>query len=117
MDVMHNLARFVASLQDAEYSTAASPFNLSVKYRGDDSVYFGWPLPRGQYITSTGLQDPGFGSGPIEFSDIEWVSVHAVPRHHPNSESYRAKFLCFSDAVRSIDGVSISAEVVTYHGV
>ena len=117
MDALQTLTKFVGNLQDVEYSGEGPPFHLSVKYRGDNSVYVGWPLPRGEYITSTGLRDPGFGSGPVEFSQIEWVSVHSAPQHHPSSPAYRAKFSQFIAAVQSLTGVSVTGEAVTYNGV
>jgi hypothetical protein len=115
MSAFLELREFLSHLQTVEYSSEDSSLNLAVKYRSDETVYRGWPMPRGSYITATGLRDPGFGSGPVEFCEIEWISVLSNPRHPAISvSSYQTQYLQFVDAVRLLKAVRVRPESVTY---
>lgn len=100
------LRTFIQHLQEVEYATVGEQFHLSVKYRRDTRVYDERPLPRGDYITESGLRDPGFGSGPVEFEDIEFVAVHAAPRRGECTDEYRQKVAALRDRVRHLAHVS-----------
>lgn len=89
-------------------------FNLSVKYRGDTRVYNEWPLPSGDYITESGLRDPGFGSGPVEFENIEFVAVHAAPRRGECTDEYRQKVTALRDRVQHLAQVSSDQNGVVF---
>ena len=111
---IQTLHAFIQSLQEIEHSTQDTQFNLSVKYFGDDFVYSGWPLPRGEYITEKGLRDPGFGSGPVKFEDIEFITVHAVPRRGECTNEYREKFMTLLSKVQYLTQVMANNHEITF---
>ena len=111
---IQTLHAFIQSLQEIEHSTQDPQFNLSVKYFGDDFVYSGWPLPRGEYITEKGLRDPGFGSGPVKFEDIEFITVHAVPRRGECTNEYREKFMTLLSKVQYLTQVMANTHEITF---
>jgi hypothetical protein len=70
---------FLQALMDADDAPGVR-LDVCVKYRNDRSVYEQWTPNRPDAFTEYGLRDPGFGSGPVNYSDIEWICVPAVPR-------------------------------------
>jgi hypothetical protein len=112
--VVHPLAHFARALQDAEYSDDAATLNVTVRYRHDDSDYMAFPFPRGEYILADGIRDPGFGSGPIAFSDVEWVRVERSPRHGPSTEAYRRKLEKLVAVTKDLQGVSLTDGAVLF---
>ena len=105
---------FVRIVQEVEYALPGSQFSLSVKYREDDSVYLGWPLPRGEYITDSGLKDPGFGSGPVEFAKIEFVTVHAKPMRGEATNDYEQKMYALRSRLPSLEQVVCDQNGITF---
>jgi hypothetical protein len=67
-------------------------FDLSVKYRSDPDEYWGWLPPVGDYYTAIGIKDPGLGSGPVNFADIEYVILHAAHHRKSTSSAYASAF-------------------------
>lgn len=115
MDAFREFRDFVECLQAAEYSVSdGCPLHLTVKYRADDAEYWGWPLPRGNHVTATALLDPGFGSGPTNFSDIERVSVHSAPRGQAASAEYESKYVHFVESVRKLRNATVLLSCVTF---
>jgi hypothetical protein len=78
------------------------------------SVYLGWPMPRGEYVTDTGLKDPGFGSGPVEFSSIELVTVHARPRRGAATKEYEQKISALRSRVQTLSEVACDQDGITF---
>ena len=97
-----------------EYSLPGDQISLIVKYADDDQEYFGRPPPRDNPFTASGLRDPALGnSGPINFSDIEWVAVECKPRHQVQSVEYQAKFQELSQRLRLVPGVCVAPDRIT----
>jgi hypothetical protein len=109
-----SLRTFIEELQSIEYSMPGEQFNLSVKYRDDESVYMGWPMPRGEYVTETGLRDPGLGSGPIEFSRIQFVAVNVSPRKGALTAEYQQKIAALRSRVESLSQVVCDQSGITF---
>jgi hypothetical protein len=97
-----------------EYSLPGAPISLTVKYVGDDQEYFGHPPCRNEPFTASGLRDPALSNtGPISFSDIEWVTIESRPRHHAHSMEYEAKFEALVLRLSSVAGVLVTHDRIT----
>lgn len=82
---MNSLKKFIELIQETEFEVINSQsLNLEIKYSGDDKIYLGFPLPQGNYLTRNGILDPGFGSGPVNYKDIDIVRVLANPVKRDN---------------------------------
>jgi len=111
---LQSLGPFAQALQAASNSEAGCSLHLSVRYRGDSAIYRGWPFPKGNYVTTAGLADPGFGSGPVAFSDIVGVRVYGIcPEPRRASPTYYVEFNELCAAVAHLPGVEITAESIT----
>lgn len=103
---------FVQALVEAD-SASGSSLVVSVKYRGDDSVYEEWAPNRSEIIGEDGLQDPGFGSGPVTYSEIERLSVPAVSPRLSTAIEYSKKFDVLVSLTSGMPCVQITANAVT----
>lgn len=90
------------------------PLAVCVKYRGDRSVYEGWAPPRLDLIGEDSLGDPGFGPGPVMYSDIEWLCIPAVPRPPRPLDSHCAKYGALLAISAKIPGVRITEDGITF---
>ncbi len=75
MEHYSHLVRLLMALNASYERDDAAPNRVHVKYRGDECVYKEWVPRRISDITSSGLLDPGFGSGPIDFADMDYIEV------------------------------------------
>lgn len=78
MERYSHLIDLLSALNRTYERDEAAPNSVHVKYRGDDSVYKEWVPRRLSDITRNGLLDPGFGSGPISFDDLDCIEVRLV---------------------------------------
>ncbi|WNH53212.1 hypothetical protein [Stenotrophomonas oahuensis] len=75
MEHYSNLISLLKALNVSYERDDAAPNTGYVKYRGDERVYMEWVPRRLSDITHSGLLDPGFGSGPIDFPDLDYIEV------------------------------------------
>ena len=115
-----HMRKFVESLCRAEYAGDGPSLWVTVTYAGAAEQYDEWAPVRLEDITENGIRDPGFGSGPIAYSDVETVTVHAVPRPAPNHifraeslEQYSIKYRTLCDLVESCEGIRIDDDGIT----
>lgn len=119
MDAQH-LRKFAKALHRAEYSEDGPALWVTVTYKGSTDQYDEWAPVRLEDMTDDGINDPGFGSGPVDYVDVAALVVHSVPRpsarHVFSSESlenYAAKYRALLEFSRDIEGVSIEQTGVT----
>ena len=105
---------FLEALHEAEYSIDGPALRVQVKYRGEALIYEEWPPVRPEAITRTGLLDPGFGSGPINYRDIECLVVPSVSRLAPESNDYARKFARLVALVATIPGAEVRPDAITF---
>jgi hypothetical protein len=106
------IRRFAYALADADDAPGPS-LVVRVKYRSSPSVYDeGAPWGRSK-VEEGRIEDPGFGSGPVAFDDIEWVSVSRVPTRPVNVPGHIRKFESLVALCSGIEGVLITADSVT----
>jgi hypothetical protein len=110
------IIEFIEAIQRVENSSEDATLDLMVKYAWDKKFYGPqWPLPVGDYITETGLLDPGFGQGPTDFSDIEVIRVHTIQAYHQMSEKgYIKKVARLKEIVTGLKGVKISQKYIEF---
>lgn len=104
---------FVRALVTADDAPGTS-LTVCVKYRGDGSVYEGWAPPRADLIGKDCLGDPGFGPGPVMYSDIEWLCVPAVPRPPRVLENHSKKYSALLATCMAIPGVTTTEDEITF---
>lgn len=75
MEHYSNLIGLLRALSVSYERDDAAPNSVHVKCRGDEHVYMEWVPRRLSDITHSGLLDPGFGSGPIDFADLDYIEV------------------------------------------
>ena len=89
------IKEFIERLHEVEYDSEWSgTLELQVRYVGDENYSRGWSLPKGGYILQDGLRDPGFGSGPVKFQEIDSIRVPGNSDRQLETaatERYRAK--------------------------
>lgn len=106
------IRRFACALVDADEAEGPS-LAVSVKYRNNPSSYDGGAPWGRTKIEEDRIQDPGFGSGPVSFEDIEWISVSRVPTRQVNVPGHIKKFDALVALCSEIEGVVITADSVT----
>lgn len=106
------IGRFAYALADADDAQGPS-LVVRVKYRNNPSVCDeGAPWGRLK-VDEDRITDPGFGSGPVSFADIEWISVARVPKKPVNVPGHIKKFDTLVALCSGIEGVLITADSVT----
>ena len=104
---------FIKALIESDEGPGMS-LAVCVKYRGDRSVYEGWAPSRLGLVGEDSLGDPGFGPGPVMYSDIEWLCVPAVPRPPRPLDNHRAKYGVLLAISAKIPGVRITEDGITF---
>jgi hypothetical protein len=111
-----HLVSFLLAIQKLEWSHEGPEFNITVKYCDDPHEYWGWAPPRGDYIIDTGIRDPGLGSGPVKFEDIEWITVHSEYRRG-SSPKYHEKYVRLHELVQNIPCVQLTNETIVFNNI
>jgi hypothetical protein len=105
---------FLRAIVNAETASGGG-LGVCVKYRGDRSVYDELSWLCEESIGMHGLADPGFGSGPVSYSDIDWLCVPAVSRWSSDASRYDRSFQALVTGCSDIPGViMIDTEVMFY---
>lgn len=71
---VEELKSLLYALSTVETEFDARGASLRIKYDGDDKIYTEWIPARGR-ILEEGLLDPGFGSGPVLYANLDLVEV------------------------------------------
>lgn len=108
-----NLFDFTRYLLDAEYSRQGSPLCLSVKYVDKEGLFVGFTPPLGDCLNHAGLKDPGFGSGPVEFSEISYIVVHSKSIRLGELPSYTERYELLKKMTIGLPGVEIGGDSIT----
>ena len=105
---------FLRAIVNAETASGGG-LCVCVKYRGDRSVYDELSWLCEESIGMHGLADPGFGSGPVSYSDIDWLCVPAVSRWSSDASRYDRRFQALVAGCSDIPGVIISGSEVMFY--
>jgi hypothetical protein len=88
---------------------------IVVTYSESDESFEEWVPTTASKITSDGIADPGFGSGPVAYSEIERVFVYAEPKNSITPAEYARKFQLLRELTAELphvrthpDGLSFS---------
>lgn len=104
---MGNIRKFIEYIYEAEISDGGPPLWIVVNYKNGGDSYDGWPPVSASSITDKGLIDPGFGSGPVLYSDLSKVFVHSRPKIVDFSSQYENKYNRLIEKAKGMDGVGL----------
>lgn len=109
---MSDLKVLLSTLAAAWPRPGGYPLDVNVRYSLNDHVFREQAPAGAAAVTDLGLADPGFGSGPVSFDEIDEVEVLARPRHATVQgeylESYCQTFDWVAGRVTSLDEVNVS---------
>jgi len=88
--------------------------NIRVKYSDEDIVYEQWVPQRETDIVRDGLLDPGFGSGPVYFTDIDLVEARLSDWVAQKGELGRSEFHKLRGMLAGQAGLDVGQEVVSW---
>lgn len=103
--------RALCALQGREHVPAG---NIHVKYSDEDFVYEQWVPQRETDIVSDGLLDPGLGSGPVYFSDIDLVEARLQDWVAQKGELGRGEFHELRSMLADQPGLEVGQDVVSW---
>lgn len=110
------LRRFAEALTRADRSRDGARLCVTVTYSGNPERYDEWAPLRMEDFLEDGIRDPGFGSGPIRYADIDALFVHASLNTPPGYalspealETYANKYQMLLGLVRDMDDLRIDA--------
>jgi len=107
---------FIEAIQKAEYSDGNGPLELMIKYTWSPEILdHQFPLPKGNYITETGLKDPGFGPGPTLFSEIELIRIKTKTALQKEKKAYKEKVEFLKQLIAGFESVSIEDNYIEYN--
>lgn len=112
-----DLKVFLAALVEIEGRPRNSSLTkVYVKYRvgEDDDVVKQWAPIRKEDIGESGLMDPGFGSGPYYYSDLECVMVRRADWVEEEGETGRQNYIDLLEMVSGTRTLAISDFAVVW---
>lgn len=109
--------RFAEAMTKADRFLDGARLWVTVGYAGSQEKYEEWaPLQLDDFDVE-GIRDPGFGSGPVRYSDVASLHVHPSPRplayrgFQPETlETYARKYRALVDSVRDLEGVRVDTD-------
>jgi hypothetical protein len=108
------LPLFLKILCEVEEQEGGAPLRVTVQYTGLSEPAEG-AVPWGaEKLTTTGILDPGFGDGPVEYADVESVSVWCEFHGGRNSPIAQAKFDKLSAAFEGFQSVRLNKNTLTW---
>lgn len=108
------LMSLLSALQLIHIGDAGPAGRVRVKYRGDATVYSEFAPLRQDDVGTAGMPDPGFGSGPVEYDDIEFVEIRCDHWERDLSTRGRAAFLLLLGKVKEVDGLLRADDLVRW---
>lgn len=111
---MNYIKKFIECVYNSEMSDDGPPLWITVKYRTNEGSYDEWPPVSASSIADDGLHDPGFGSGPVSYSDIEEIVVHSVPKNRVESASYTRKYEALIKGIKGLAGSVVLPDRVVF---
>lgn len=109
-----NLIPFLRALCAINERDHVPAGNIRVKYRGDDTIYEQWVPQRQTDIVEDGLLDPGFGPGPVYYSDIDLVEARLSDWVAQKGELGRDEFLELRGMLEDHHGLEVRVEAITW---
>lgn len=106
--------QFVRALAEADEGPGPA-LTVCVKYRSDRKIYEASAPGQLSLVGDDWIADPGFGSGPVSYSKIEWLCVPAVPRPPLNVAFHAAKYAALVALCDGLPGVMVTEHEVTFH--
>lgn len=121
LDVQSNLVRRLSEAATrADRCLDGVRLWITVVYAGSQEKYEEWAPLQLDDFDAQGIRDPGFGSGPVRYSDIASLHVHPSPRpsadlgFQPETlETYSRKYRALVDLVRELEGVRVDTDGVS----
>ena len=108
------LMSLLSALQFIHVGATGPAGTVRVKYRGDATVYSEFAPLRQDDVGTAGMPDPGFGSGPVEYDDIEFVEICCDHWERDLSTRGRAAFLQLLGTVKEVDGLVRGDDLVRW---
>lgn len=88
--------------------------SVHVRYRGDETTYKEWSPRRQTDIVDDGLLDPGFGSGPVYYVDLDLVEVRLSDWVTQKGEQGREDFQSLTSALADQSDLELTEDVVAW---
>ena len=111
------LKLFVECLHHTEMSEdAGSRLRISVTYADSEEPFDQWVPTTASSITTSGIADPGFGSGPVSYAEVRRILVHATPKSGTVSEEYARKFDLLCKLTEQMRLVRTESEGISFTG-
>ncbi|WP_369928800.1 hypothetical protein [Xanthomonas sp. NCPPB 2632] len=112
--------RFAEAMTRADRCLIGGRLWVKVVYAGSQEKYEEWAPLRLDDLDAAGIRDPGFGSGPVRYSDVTSLHVHASPRPQDDRsfqpetlETYASKYRVLVDLVSEFEGVRVDVDGVS----
>lgn len=113
---MNCIKKFIECIYISEMSDDGPPLWITVTYRTNKGSYDEWPPVSASSIADDGLHDPGFGSGPVSYSDIKEIVVHSEPKSLVESASYARKYEALIRGIANLVGSIVLSDRVIFRG-
>lgn len=112
--------RFAEAMTQADRSLNGVRLWITVVYAGSQEKYEEWAPLQLDDFDAQGIRDPGFGSGPMRYSDIASLHVHPSPRpmadrgsQSETLQTYASKYRLLVDLVSELEGVRVDTDGVS----
>ena len=116
----NRIRRFAEAMTRADRSLDGVRLWVTVVYVGSEEKYEEWAPLQLDDFDGEGIRDPGFGSGPVRYSDVASLHVHPSPRplagrgFQPETmETYARKYRALIDLVGELQGVRVDASGIS----
>lgn len=110
-DSLNSMLRALCAIYERGQGPSAS---VHVRYRGDDAIYKEWAPRRQTDIKDDGVLDPGFGSGPVSYSDLELVEVRLADWVAQKGEQGRKDFGALKSELACRSNLELTDGVITW---
>jgi hypothetical protein len=114
------IRRFAEAMTRADRSLDGARLWVTVVYAGSQEKYEEWAPLQLDDFAAEGIRDPGFGSGPVRYSDVASLHVHPSPRpltdrgFQPETlETYAGKYHVLVGLVSALEGVRVDTNGIS----
>lgn len=112
-----SLKNMLQALQDLYENGDGPSGTVHVKYRGDEAIYAEWAPRRHTDIEEDGLLDPGFGSGPVLFLDLDSIEVRRSDWVAQKGAVGERNFQGLQDSLVGQIGLDLSTDAIAWRRV